>query len=106
MIFTFNNSEGVIWGSRGLSKGAELKDGKTCKRRMLAEVSGYRVESCSCGLFHVCVGPITVRMEPSAFLTFAGVVEDAVDMMGVPSSEVALNNSRILDVLVPTVAES
>ena len=83
-----------------------MKDSKPCKRRTLSEVSGYRVESCSCGLFHVCIGPITVRMEPSAFMTFSGVVEDAVEMMGTPSSEMAINHERMIDVFVPTVAES
>jgi len=83
-----------------------VKDSKCCQRRTLSEVSGYRIESCSCGLFHVCVGPITVRMEASAFLTFAGVVEDAVEVVASPSSEMAVQSSRLLDVFAPTVAES
>ncbi len=83
-----------------------MKDAKSCERRTLSEVSGYRVESCSCGLFHVCVGPITVRMEPSAFLTFSGVVEDAVEAMGSPSSEMVVQSDRLLDVFAPIVAES
>ena len=52
-------------------------DGCGCKKT-LAHVPGYRVDECSCGLFHVCIGPITVHMEPAAFLTFSDVIAQAV----------------------------
>ena len=88
------------------SKGCTVKKAKGCTRRTLAEVSGYRVESCSCGLFHVHIGPVSVRMEPSAFLTFSEVIEDSVEMMGSPAAEVAVNHGQVIDMFVPIVAES
>jgi len=45
----------------------------------LAHFPGYRVDRCSCGLFHVCIGPVTVHLEPDAFLTFANVVAHATE---------------------------
>ena len=47
--------------------------------KTLAHFPGYRVDRCSCGLVHVCIGPVTVHLEPDAFLTFADVIEQAVD---------------------------
>lgn len=48
-----------------------------CKRRLLAQAHGFRVESCSCGLVHVTAGPMTLRMEPGACQSFAAVLSRA-----------------------------
>ena len=42
-----------------------MLDGK-CERSVLAHGPVGRVEVCSCGMVHVCVGPVTLRLEPGA----------------------------------------
>ena len=62
--------------------------GKGCSRtKTLAHVPGYRVDQCSCGLFHVCIGPVTVHMEPAAFLTFGDVMADSVQQILEPAAK-------------------
>ena len=47
----------------------------------LAHFPGYRVDQCSCGLVHVCIGPVTVHLENDAFLTFADVINQPAEAM-------------------------
>ena len=61
--------------------------GDGCGRsKTLAHVPGYRVDECSCGLIHVAVGPVTVHMEPAAFLTFGDVIAHSVEQIVEPQS--------------------
>ena len=53
--------------------------------KTLAHVPGYRVDECSCGLFHVAIGPVTVHMEPDAFLTFSDVIAKSVEKVLEPT---------------------
>lgn len=39
---------------------------RRCERSVLAHGPVGRVEVCSCGMVHVCVGPVTLRLEPGA----------------------------------------
>lgn len=55
-----------------------MKNDRCGRNKTLAHIPGYRVDHCECGLFHICIGPVTVHMEPDAFLTFAEVVTDSV----------------------------
>jgi len=55
--------------------------------KTLAHVPGYRVDQCSCGLFHVCVGPVTVHMEPAAFLTFSDVIARSAEQTAEPKPQ-------------------
>jgi len=56
-----------------------MKNDECSRVKTLAHVPGYRVDHCSCGLFHVCIGPVTVHMEPAAFLTFGDVISLSVE---------------------------
>jgi hypothetical protein len=59
-----------------------------CGRSMtLAHVPGYRVDHCSCGLVHVCVGPVTVHMEPAAFVTFSEVIACSAEQILEPETK-------------------
>lgn len=39
---------------------------RRCERSTLAHGPVGKVEVCSCGMVHVCVGPVTLRLEPGA----------------------------------------
>ena len=67
-----------------LRQGFPMKGDGCGRSKTLAHVPGYRVDHCSCGLFHVCVGPVTVHMEPAAFLTFGDVIARAVEQVVEP----------------------
>ena len=53
--------------------------------KTLAHLPGYRVDYCG-GLFHICIGPITVHLEPAAFLTFSDVITHAAAQTGESST--------------------
>ena len=67
-----------------LCKGFRMKGDGCGRSKTLAHVPGYRVDHCSCGLFHVCVGPVTVHMEPAAFLTFSEVIAQSAEQVMKP----------------------
>ncbi len=61
----------------------------------LAHFPGYRVDRCCCGLFHVCIGPVTVHLEPDAFVTFGNVVAQATEVAMSPEP----NNQPVLSLV-------
>ena len=88
-----------------LAQGFFMK-GKGCSGiKTLAHVPGYRVDQCSCGLFHVCIGPVTVHMEPAAFLTFGDVMATSVQQILEPSTQQHAVLS-LVGGMTPDIAES
>lgn len=53
-------------------------DSPRCHRTILAESPQARVEACSCGLVHVSVGALTLRMDPEACEGFTTVLARAM----------------------------
>jgi hypothetical protein len=49
-----------------------------CHREILARSPVGLVERCSCGLFHLTVGPATLRLEPEVLAAVASMLQQAL----------------------------
>lgn len=50
---------------------------RDCRRDTLAESPVGSVELCSCGSVHLCVGPVSLRIDPVAFLELGKMMDVA-----------------------------
>ncbi|MES2639986.1 MAG: hypothetical protein V4850_10905 [Myxococcota bacterium] len=50
---------------------------RDCRRDILAESPVGSVELCSCGSLHLCVGPVSLRIDPVAFLELGRMMDVA-----------------------------
>lgn len=57
-----------------------------CSRTVLARGPIGSVERCTCGSIHLCVGPLSLRLETAAFLSLCDVVDVARDRLASPAA--------------------
>ena len=69
-----------------LRPGYRMKNDGCSRPKTLAYAPGYRVDRCSCEIINVSVGPITVHMEPTAFLVFAEVIAQSAEQILQPDN--------------------
>ncbi len=51
---------------------------KACVRRLLAGGRSFRVEVCGCGMLHVTLGPVTLRLERQACEDLRATLDEAM----------------------------
>lgn len=56
------------------------------KTRCLAGTNHCNVLQCSCGMLHVTLGPITMRVDPRAAATLHEVLGEALDRLAMDAS--------------------
>ena len=54
---------------------------QSCARRVLSSGDCSSVEQCSCGMVHLNIGGVTLRVPPGAFPQIASTISDAARMM-------------------------
>jgi hypothetical protein len=53
----------------------------SCARRILSSGDCSSVEQCSCGMVHLTIGGVTMRLSPGAFPQIAATISEAARMM-------------------------
>jgi hypothetical protein len=51
----------------GRKRRSAMKQTNSCRRQVIVEDGVAKIEHCVCGMIHVSVGPITVRLDPNTF---------------------------------------
>ena len=54
---------------------------KPCQRQLLAHGSVASVEECGCGIVHVTVGPLSLRLQATAMSELANTLTQAVESL-------------------------
>ena len=67
---------------------------RECHRETLAESPVGSVDLCSCGSVHLCVGPVSLRIDPQAFLELGRMVDVARERLHRGPRAVALGAGR------------
>lgn len=49
----------------------ETANEKNCKRRRIAESGSFHIELCKCGVVHLTIGCLTLRLDPNAYRELA-----------------------------------
>ncbi len=49
-----------------------------CERRRLAECGTFKIEACDCGIVHLTIGCLTLRIEPSAYGELAFAIDESL----------------------------
>lgn len=52
-----------------------------CPRECLADGPLCRIDRCGCGMLHVTLGPLTVRLEPAACRAVHATLAEALDRL-------------------------
>jgi hypothetical protein len=59
---------------------------KTCRREMLAHRGPFQIEACNCGLVHLTIAFMTVRIAPAAVDTLCAALLEAVQKLERPGA--------------------
>jgi hypothetical protein len=75
----------LIFNFKFIGQGDRRMRSNRCERAVVAEGPGARIERCNCGAVHLSLGPVTVRLDPESFESFAVTVAYASARMARPS---------------------
>lgn len=49
-----------------------------CERHRLAECGIFKIDACDCGIVHLTIGCLTLRLEPSAYGELANAIDESL----------------------------
>ncbi len=55
-----------------------MASSEKCERRRLAEHGTFYIDLCNCGVVHLTIGCLTLRLDPSAYRELASSVQESL----------------------------
>ena len=49
-----------------------------CEKRRLAECGTFKIDACDCGIVHLTIGCLTLRLEPAAYGELANAIDESL----------------------------
>jgi hypothetical protein len=56
----------------------DMANEKNCKRKRIAESGTFHVDLCKCGVVHLTIGCLTLRLDPSAYRELAVAIHESL----------------------------
>ena len=66
-----------------------MNETNPCRRELLARSETASVERCACGTVHLTIGPLTLRLPPSALSSLASTLYESACVLRASESEPA-----------------